>query len=130
MTMPEAASARVRRALVIGINAYTRRPLDGCVADAELMARILRERFAFAEADITLLRNREASREAVLSELDALVDATNADDTAFIFYAGHGALAKNEDSSEASGYDNTLNVCDDPREDIYDHEIEARLQAL
>jgi len=128
--MPEATSAGVRRALLIGIDDYTKRPLDGCVADAELMARIIRERFAFADANVTVLRNRQASRDAVLSELDALIDATSSDDTAFFFYAGHGALAKNVDQSEASGWDNTLNVCEDPREDIYDYEIEARLQAL
>lgn len=128
--MPAETPGRVRRALLIGINEYTKRPLDACVADAELMATLLRDRFAFAPENITLLRNRLASRDAVLSELDALVDVTGTDDVAFVFYAGHGALAKNVDSSEASGFDNTLNVCDDPREDIYDHEIEARLQAL
>ena len=128
--MPEATAGGVRRALLVGINDYKKRPLDGCVADAELMARIIREKFAFADANVTLLRNRQASRAAVLSELDALIDATGTDDTAFFFYAGHGALARNDDQSEASGWDNTLNVCEDPREDIYDHEIEARLQAL
>lgn len=130
MTSPDTMQGSVRRALLIGINAYAKKPLDGCIADAELMAAVLQERFGFEQHDITLLRDRGASREAVLAALDALIASTSANDAAFIFYAGHGSYAECDDGTEASGYDSTLNVCEDPREDIYDDEIAVRLAAL
>ncbi len=128
--MPDSAPGTVRRALLIGIDTYVLKPLDGCVADAELMATVLRERFAFDEQNITLLRNRDASRTAVLAAFDQLVAATQSGDTALFYYAGHGSLGATDDGTEASGSDSTLNVWEDPREDVYDDEIHARLQAL
>lgn len=128
--MSDSITDSVRRALIVGINAYPERPLDGCIADAELMAQVLRDSFAFDEKNVTLLRDRAASREKLLAELDQLIDVTNAGDTAFFFYAGHGATAENDDLTEASGNDSTLNLCEDPREDIYDDELQARLDAL
>jgi len=130
MTSPDTTRGSVRRALLIGINAYAKKPLDGCIADAELMAAVLQERFGFGRDDITLLRDRGASRAAVLAAIDALIGATEAGDAALIFYAGHGSYAECDDGTEASGYDSTLNLCEDPREDIYDDEIERRLAAL
>ncbi|MCC7054404.1 MAG: caspase family protein [Gemmatimonadaceae bacterium] len=128
--MPTEPSGSVRRALLVGINAYSNRPLGGCIADAELVATVLQERFAFERANVTLLRDREASREGLLAALDTLIDATRDGDTAFVYYAGHGALAPSPDLSEASGSESTFCVCEDPREDIYDDEFGARLTAL
>ncbi len=128
--MPESSVDGVRRAVVIGVDNYTKKPLDGCVADATMMAEVLQQRFAFDKANISLLLNDAARRDAVLSELDQLVDLTNANDVAFIFYAGHGSQSVNSDNTESSGYDSTFNVCDNPREDILDDEIAARLAAL
>lgn len=130
MTMPESTTGGVRRALLIGVDAYTKKPLDGCVADARMMAEVLEQRFRFEKANITLMLNEAARRDAVLSELDQLVDLTESDDVAFIFYAGHGSQSINSDDTESSGYDSTFNVSDDPREDILDDEIAARLAAL
>ncbi len=128
--MSNSTTDSVRRALLVGINAYQQRPLDGCIADAELMAQVLHDTFAFDEKNVTVLRDRAASRDALLAELDQLIDVTNPGDTAFFFYAGHGATAENDDHTEASGNDSTLNLCEDPREDIYDDELQARLDAL
>lgn len=128
--MPDSPTTSVRRAVLVGINAYAERPLDGCVNDAEMMAGLLRERFSFDPANITLLLDEAASRDAVLAALDAMVAATERDDMAFFFYAGHGSLAPTDDRTEASGFDSTLNVCEAPREDIYDHQIRFRLEDL
>jgi hypothetical protein len=124
------APAGVRRAVIIGINAYTHKPLDACVADARLVAKTLQERFSFDAANISLLLDDKASKAAVLAELDQLVDLTDANDVAMIFYAGHGSQSSTDDRSEASGYDSTWMVNDEPREDILDDEIAARLEAL
>ena len=130
MTMPTPTAAGVRRAVLIGVNNYSNKPLDGCVADATLWAEVLQTRFGFEKSNVTLLLNEKARRAAVLSELDQLVDLTEADDVAFIFYAGHGSQSTNEDNTEASGFDSTFMVSDTPREDILDDEIAARLEAL
>ncbi len=128
MTMPP--SVGVRRAVLIGVDAYTRKPLDGCVADANLMAEVLQSRFGFEKSNVTLLLNEKARRAAVLSELDQLVDLTETNDVAFIFYAGHGSQSTRDDNTEASGFDSTFMVSDTPREDILDDEIAERLEAL
>ncbi len=128
MTMPP--SVGVRRAVLIGVDAYTRKPLDGCVADANLMAEVLQSRFGFEKPNVTLLLNEKARRAAVLSELDQLVDLTETNDVAFIFYAGHGSQSTRDDNTEASGFDSTFMVSDTPREDILDDEIAERLEAL
>ena len=130
MTMPPTPSVGVRRAVIIGIDAYTNKPLDGCVADATLMASLLGERFSFDASNVSLLLNENARKAAVFSELDQLVDLTEANDVAFIFYAGHGSQSVNGDNTEASGFDSTLMVSDVPREDILDDDIAARLDAL
>lgn len=130
MTTPGPFTAGVRRAVLIGIDAYTTKPLDGCVADATMMAEVLETKFSFEKVNITLMLNEAARRDAVLSELDQLVDLTQASDVAFIFYAGHGSQSINSDNTESSGYDSTFNVSDNPREDILDDEIAERLAAL
>ena len=130
MTLPQVPGGGVRRAVLIGVDSYTRKPLDGCVADATLMAQVLQDRFSFDKTNVSLLLNDKARKSAVLAELDQLVDLTEANDIAFIFYAGHGSQSVNEDNTESSGYDSTFMVSDTPREDILDDEIAARLEAL
>ncbi len=130
MATPVSSPIGVRRAVLIGIDAYTNKPLDGCVSDATMMATLLTERFSFDAGNVSLLLNDKARKAAVLSELDQLVDLTEANDVAFIFYAGHGSQSVNDDHTEASGFDSTFMVSDVPREDILDDDIAARLDAL
>lgn len=128
--MTGSTDTRTRRALIVGVDTYGKKPLDGCVADARLMELLLRERFAFRPEHVRLLVDGEATRDAVLAELDALVDLTGEDDVAFVFYAGHGSRAVDEDEDEGSGFDSTLMVSDTPRQDILDDELRDRLDAL
>jgi hypothetical protein len=120
----------VRRALIVGVNTYKRRPLEGCVADAKAMDQLLRDRFSFDASNIRLLLDASATRDAVLSELDEIVDLTQPGDVAFFFYAGHGSISENDEDTESSGFDSTLMVSDTPRQDILDDEIRERLTAL
>ena len=86
-------------ALVIGINEYTS-PLpclQGAVADADAFRKFLKERLNVPDANIINLRNKEASRKSIISELNSLRDNSSykKDEAAIIiFYAGHGALTK------------------------------------
>ena len=67
-----AAGGPGRKALVIGINTYANlkppfNKLNGCRNDAEAMAQTLREQFGFAAADIELLLDEQATRDAILA---------------------------------------------------------------
>lgn len=120
----------VRRALVIGINDYAHKPLRGCVGDAQAMAVLLRERFGFDDANITLLLNADASLAAVEREKARLLEETKADDMVFFFYAGHGTVFEQSDGTEASGSGTTFCLSEEPREDMYDEDFGEWLDAL
>src|SRR4051794_12434084 len=95
MTSEATAPAPARRALLIGINNYPKFPperqLHGCVNDVNLMGTTLRDHFGFPDANITFLRDAQATRAGILSALDALVAATNSDDLVVVSYSGHGS---------------------------------------
>ncbi len=75
-------------ALVIGIDDYPASlpPLRAAVHGAESVARLLRESLGF---DVTLLRNAEATREAIEGHIWGLKN-THPDDRVLIYFAGHG----------------------------------------
>jgi hypothetical protein len=138
--MPSApAASRVRRALLIGIDRYRSAPkipqLDGCVNDVRLMRGILEEQFGFPPEHITLLTDDDATRDAILAALDALVTQTGDDDVVVIHYAGHGSQMTDREGDEASGLDNTIMPVDSEgwsgdNRDITDDELHLRLVAL
>lgn len=126
-----------RRALLIGINKYVYPwwELQGCVNDVELMRSLLQESFGFPPENITLLRDEEATREAILAEFEALVEATGSDDVVVIHYAGHGSQMKDREGDEPDGMDETILPHDtgrapDENRDITDDEIHEVLLQL
>lgn len=89
-----------RRALCVGIDEYPTAPLGGCVADARLWRETLsRHRFA----EIQTLFNGEATREAILDRLRALVSASREGDVVVFQFAGHGTQARDLTGDEADG---------------------------
>ncbi|MEM9707652.1 MAG: caspase family protein [Pseudomonadota bacterium] len=74
--------------LVIGIDEYAFIPdLHGAVNDAEDIADALEE----LGASVQLLRNGEATREAVLGAWEAVLDRAEPGDRLIVSYAGHGS---------------------------------------
>ena len=128
--MPHDTPHGVRRALLIGINDYAVKPLRGCVGDAQVMAALLRERFSFQDANITLLLDRQASLAAVEREKARLLEQTQPGDMVFFFYAGHGTVFEQSDGTEASGHGTTFCLSEEPREDLYDEDFGEWLDAL
>ena len=94
------ASARRRRALCIGINQYPSAPLYGCVADAEAWQTTLRQ---LGFNDVTMLRDHQATRDAILKALTDLVTASRAGDVAVLQFAGHGTQLPDVSGDEAGG---------------------------
>lgn len=87
-----------KRALVVGINDYRNwhraaplafGDLRYCRADATSFATLL-DAFGFAEGDITLLEDQEATRQAILDCLRSLLSRSQAGDVVCFYYAGHG----------------------------------------
>ncbi|KAK0440553.1 caspase domain-containing protein [Armillaria borealis] len=86
-------------ALVIGIDKYFSdgiRDLSGAVADADAVDAFLQETLRVPKHQIKNLRNEEATRLTIETEIKDLGNnpAIKKDDPILIFYAGHGAEAK------------------------------------
>ncbi|WP_161569138.1 caspase family protein [Candidatus Oscillochloris fontis] len=81
-------------ALVIGVGTYAHVPrfnVPITATDATSVATVLRDPqlCGYPSEQVALLSNTDASRAGILAALDGLT-RVNADDTVFIFYAGHG----------------------------------------
>lgn len=133
--MPDAD--RTRRALLIGINEYpileARYRLRGCVNDTEMMGQVLRERFGFRDENVSFLRDREATREAILGALARLEAETREGDTVVLHYSGHGSQMRDREGDEPDGFDETILPCDTGRGDAENRDItddEIRLWLL
>ncbi|HSG40850.1 MAG TPA: caspase family protein, partial [Thermoanaerobaculia bacterium] len=101
---PGVASGGARRALVVGINAYTEKPLSGCVADARLWEATL-QGLGFTT---TRLLDGEATYERLRTELRYLVTSSRPGDVVVFQYAGHGTQVPDVDGDEDSGPDEAL----------------------
>lgn len=80
-------------ALVIGINDYEHvGPLTYATNDATAVAEMLRTRFSFPPANVTVLLDRDATYAAIRRKFMSYTDAATigADDRIFVFFAGHG----------------------------------------
>ena len=97
-------------ALIIGINKYktVERPflnLKGAVPDADLVQSYLQRHLGVPNSQIRNLRDSEATRAAILHEINALTtdDRIQRGDPILVFYAGHGSTAPTPKSWESGG---------------------------
>ncbi|VDB91452.1 unnamed protein product [Peniophora sp. CBMAI 1063] len=93
-------------ALIIGIDGYESKkiqPLRGGVYDADAMDKYLREDLRVPAHQILNLRDRSATRSAIIRELKALArnPSIKPNDPVLIFFAGHGVSAKAPPSWES-----------------------------
>lgn len=136
-------NAQTRRAMLVGINTYAPpedqqaavsrkwRDLDGAANDVVTMEAILRDKFRFTE--IHALTNREATRDAILQNIDAwLVEPSQPGDIVVFYYAGHGSQVRNTATSEADGLDETIVPADSwtGAQDIRDKELRDAFNKL
>jgi uncharacterized caspase-like protein len=80
------------RALVIGINNYQDKKIPAlktAVNDAKEFANLLKTRYGFR---ITLLLDRQATRQAMMDKMRDLAASTSPDESVLIYYAGHGDI--------------------------------------
>ena len=89
-----------RLALCVGIDNYPTAPLGGCVNDARDWADAL-ARLGFAAP--RSLYNQNATRDAIMRQLTALVGDSRPGDVIVFQYAGHGTTVPDLDGDEAGG---------------------------
>ena len=93
-----------KRALCVGVNAYPTSPLYGCVSDARAWKKTL-EGLGFA---VELVTEREATREAILGRLGALVRDARAGDVLAFQFSGHGTQVPDTSGDEPDNKDEAL----------------------
>lgn len=79
-------------AVIVGINEYKNAgPLAYATNDADGIASILVSQLGFPKENITLLKDKKATKEAITNSYLELVDTANfPDDRVVFFFAGHG----------------------------------------
>lgn len=91
-------------ALCVGINAYPRQPLNGCVKDSQNWAKAL-ERQGF---EVRTLRDQQATRAGLVSGLRKLIrDGKKGDQLVFQF-AGHGTQVEDPTGDETDRFDEVV----------------------
>ena len=101
------ATIENNRALVIGVGG----DLPNTVDDAAGIAKYLKDpsRCGFSPDNVTLLTERDASREGVLAALKKLAQDAAEDSTVVVYFSGHGTLVETDDGSVnylmTNGYD-------------------------
>lgn len=81
-----------KKALLVGINAYSDGALRGCVNDVIRMNHVLTHNFGFTKnSDKRMLVDRSATTKNILARLEWLVKDAQAGDVLFFHYSGHGS---------------------------------------
>ncbi len=94
--------------------------LDGAVNDAEAMREVLIARYGFLPDNIRILRNQEATRERILTEIrQHLIESATPGDVYLFYYAGHGSQVTNSQSTEPDKKDETI-VPADANQGVWD----------
>jgi hypothetical protein len=99
----------VKKALLIGIN-YVGTPfeLKGCINDVNNMVVTL-QKYGYTSVNIiTDATPLKPTRKNIEAAISALVAGTKSGDTLVFHYSGHGALVKDKNGDEVSGYDGCM----------------------
>lgn len=99
-----------RRALLIGINRYLIPGADlrGCVNDVKNIRATLIKYFAFRSNDIKVLTDLGATKKAMQSGIQALVNSGKTGDVLYLHYSGHGSNVPDRNGDEADHRDEIL----------------------
>jgi metacaspase-1 len=88
------------KALLVGINAYPGCPLNGCVNDVDDMSKCLKIIRNIRASDIVVLKDKMATTENILHELNSFVAQMTPGKSYLFHYSGHGAQVS---GNEADG---------------------------
>jgi len=91
----------VKKALLVGINAYEASPLQGCVNDVENMRNLLVD-YGFEPDNIRVITDARALKTEIINRLGWLIDGSIAGDELVFHYSGHGSQVRDRDGDELS----------------------------
>ncbi len=106
-----------RRALCVGINEFKSLPrsswLSGCVNDANDISKTLKK-LGFTTRDVTVLRDKDATKKKVMGELTSIVTASKPGDQLVFTFSSHGTQVPSvpNDADEKDGLDEAF-ACHD-----------------
>ncbi len=92
LSSPFVASAVEYHALLIGVGG-TSSPLEGPKNDVPVLKKLLIEKFSFPAQNIRTLIEEEATREAILREIENLGTRSKPGDHLLLYFSGHGTSA-------------------------------------
>lgn len=104
LCLASSVHAQVKRSLIIGIGEYkdpawTRINADN---DIEYISKILNF-YKFKE--LTVLRNSQATKQAIIQEFDSLIDRCGKGDVVYVQFSGHGQRMLDLNGDEDDGFD-------------------------
>ena len=113
-------------ALLVGINGYVRRPLQGCANDVRLQYELLVHRYGFNPQDIMIVTDQRSASELDLPAQEIittpnretivgafrghLIEQAKPGDVAIFHYSGHGSYVKDPQPITYSSDSDYLNV--------------------
>ena len=98
-----------KKAVCVGINdyPYDGNDLNGCVNDAKAWAELLISSFDFAQADVKLLLDAEATKSNMLTHIKGLLAGARSDDVLVFTNSSHGSYIADTSGDEPL-YDEVL----------------------
>lgn len=120
-----------KRAVLCGVNAYQVPGADlrGCVNDVDNMKGVLTDLYDFAEEDVEVLIDHDATKAAIQDALETLVGEAAAGDVLYFHFSGHGSNVPDQDGDEADERDEIFCPTDldwnDPLRDDWMRELLA-----
>lgn len=97
----------MNRALLVGINEHRHNELRGCLNDVESMRQGLLSN-GFDVMAIKTLRDHQATKEAILSNLKRMIDDATEDDHLVFAFSSHGSQIPDTSGDEPDGMDEIL----------------------
>jgi hypothetical protein len=128
LDLPFTVTVGKRWALLVGINDYPGDDSDltGCDIDVANMRVLLQEYFFFPAAQITIVKDLDATRARIEKELTDLADRAGPTDAVVFYYSGHGTQVPDLDGDEEDGWDE--GICPaEPRPKIVTNEDDMKL---
>ena len=130
--------------LFVGINKYKlteigSRNIDlhGCVNDAELISKLMKERYGLLDEHCLMLTDSKASKKSIVDGFRVHLAKAEKNDTAIFFFSGHGSTEKSDPIMWITGQTTNRNetlVCHDSRAtdpyDLSDKELRILIQEL